>query len=466
MKHHEKLKRIDELQKEIDAQGELSADVKKKINYKFRLDWNFYSNSMEGNTLTMDETRSIMVGNLTVGGKPIKDVLEVKGHDNVVENILKMGKGVLRLSEKRIMQMHASIMHEEDEEKKAQIGIWKTIPNTIINYRKEKIDFALPSEVPAKMHDLLNRLNADIDSINAGKKNAPHPVEVALQFHLDYVTIHPFYDGNGRTARLLTNLILISFGYPPFWIKTEEKTSYYQYLADVQAYGGKPDLLFAYMANMIIRSQQLVIDATQGKVIDEPIDIDKKISLFAKELDGVDEDEEVKIAMSSDYLENLLDNWLGDLVLEAIPQLQKFNQFFTDTTHYVSLGYNYSASLQFVNDNPQDVKEKLREKFTQDVKDRIRSEAKFDITTRYGKFKKGGLKTFGCNYDIRIDFDEVKYAVFVDEFSQDGPKSSVLQFERLLHKEVTKAEITQLVKMLCDAIFNHLDYYTKKAGLR
>lgn len=70
MSYSEKRKQIDLLQQKINAHGELSAEVKKKINYKFRLDWNYYSNSMEGNTLTMDETRSVMVGNLTVVRNP------------------------------------------------------------------------------------------------------------------------------------------------------------------------------------------------------------------------------------------------------------------------------------------------------------------------------------------------------------------------------------------------------------
>ena len=65
-----------------------------------------------------------MVGNLTVGGKPIKDVLEIKGHDEVIADILKIGKGELRLSEKRIKEIHKGIMYEEDKEKEKKIGIW------------------------------------------------------------------------------------------------------------------------------------------------------------------------------------------------------------------------------------------------------------------------------------------------------------------------------------------------------
>ena len=90
-----------------------------------------------------------------------------------------------------------------------------------------------------------------------------------MKFNLDYISIHPFYDGNGRTGRILTNLILISHGYPPLYIKEAERSAYYQYLGDIQGYGGSPDVFFGYMAGLIIRSQQLVLDAMAGKNIEE-----------------------------------------------------------------------------------------------------------------------------------------------------------------------------------------------------
>lgn len=270
--YKEKRNVIDVLQQQINLCGEINAEVKKKINYKFRLDWNYYSNSMEGNTLTMEETRSVMVGNITVGGKPIKDVLEIKGHDDVISQILQIGKGEVRLSEARIREIHKEIMYEDDPEKKKKIGIWKTEKNYILNYKGERFDFSLPAEVPALMHDLLNRTNAAIDAINQNKKDAPHPIDVALQFHLDYVIIHPFYDGNGRTARIFTNLLLISLGYPPFWVKIKERKIYNQYIGDVQGYGGDSNLFFEYVATMILRSQQLTLDAIEGKEMNYDLD--------------------------------------------------------------------------------------------------------------------------------------------------------------------------------------------------
>jgi len=264
----EKLKQIDELQQKIYSSGKLSDSALKKINYKFRLEWNYTSNSMEGNTLTKDETRSVMIGNITVDGKPIKDILEMKGHDEVINSILKIGKSELNLSEKRIKEIHTWIMHEEDPEKKKMIGQWKKDQNYLYNYKKERFDFVAPADVPERMHQLINRLNTEKDKIQRGQKDAMHPVALALQFNLDYVTIHPFYDGNGRTSRILTNLILISYGYPPLYIKENERSVYYQYLSDIQGYGGPPDVFFDYMAGLITRSQQLMLDAIEGKDIE------------------------------------------------------------------------------------------------------------------------------------------------------------------------------------------------------
>jgi Fic family protein len=119
------LNTIDRCQKEISDSGKIPTELLKKINYKFRLDWNYYSNSMEGGTLTRDETRSVMVGNIDVKGKPIKDVMEMNGHDEVVLELLKIGIGQSRISEQRIREIHTGIMYEKIMRKKLKLDIGK-----------------------------------------------------------------------------------------------------------------------------------------------------------------------------------------------------------------------------------------------------------------------------------------------------------------------------------------------------
>ncbi len=281
----EKLLQIDQLQAQIGQAGPLPELRRKQLEFKFRLDWNYHSNANEGGTLTRAETRSLMVGLVDVGNKPLKDVLEMRGHDEVVREIMRLGRNEARLSEKRIKDIHRAIMHETDPEKQAWIGVWKQKPNEIIiSDLGEKIDFLSPSEVPAAMHDLLNRTNADWDAIMAQKKDAPHPAQVAFTFQLEYLTIHPFYDGNGRSARILTNLLLIAAGFPPLIVKTDQKTAYNQLLTEVQANGPPPELFYEFLADQLLDSQQLVLAALAGQEIEEPDDLDKEIALFKKEI--------------------------------------------------------------------------------------------------------------------------------------------------------------------------------------
>ena len=255
MKLRQLLTEIDAKQAQIEAFGQLDPEVLKKIQYKFRLDWNYHSNALEGNSLTKQETRSVMINNVTVEGKPLKDVLDVRGHDNVVSEIMKIGKGEVTLSEKRIKQIHRAIIHEDDPSKQALAGQWKTENNHLFNYRGEKFEFTPWVEVPDKMHELVNWFSSERNKLLSSDEDGMHPAILAFEFHLRYVTIHPFYDGNGRTSRILMNLILISLGYPPVVVRLEEKDAYNRYLADIQAYGGQSDLFYSFMAERLLKSQ-------------------------------------------------------------------------------------------------------------------------------------------------------------------------------------------------------------------
>ncbi|MDX1907569.1 MAG: Fic family protein [Bacteroidia bacterium] len=255
-----RLQQINGLQQAIETHGKLSADVLKKITYKFRLEWNYYSNRIEGNTLTLDETRAVMVNNLNIKNKSFREVAEMRGHDEVVVQALSMGRGELNISEKRIKDIHRAIIHEEDPAKRREVGTWKKAPNYLYNYRGERFDFTPPEEVPDAMHKLINWLSAEREKIQRKTRDALHPAILAFRFQLQYVSIHPFYDGNGRTARILTNLILIAYGYPPVYVKDEDCEAYSRYLADIQAYGENPTLFLDFMCNLLIRSQQTMLE--------------------------------------------------------------------------------------------------------------------------------------------------------------------------------------------------------------
>ena len=410
MSFEQKLIQIDELQHKINSYGKLPDVVLKKINYKFRLEWNYTSNSMEGNTLTKDETRSVMIGNITVAGKPIKDILEMKGHDEVINTILKIGKGELNLSEKRIKEIHIGIMHEEDPEKKKAIGQWKTIQNFLYNYKNERFDFVAPADVSDRMHQLINWLNAEKDKIQRETKDAMHPVELALKFNLDYVSIHPFYDGNGRTSRILTNLILISYGYPPLYIKENERSPYYQYLGDIQGYGGAPDIFFDYMAGLIIRSQELVLNAIEGKEIEEKDDIDKEIIMWMK---GLNPDSISGVPWSDDEVYNTWVYSISPLLNRFVEKHRVLEPLFAKMEVYALVNNASGIGIEYIEGlmqqyytsqggfmNGGEIIEPQHPNFY---------EIRLNLTLR--GYRKNGLDMFDCHASISFHFEPFKWII-------------------------------------------------------
>lgn len=345
----EHLQRIVELQARIVASGPLSPEAKRKLDYRFRLDWNYHSNVMEGSSLTQQETRSIMMGNVTVNGKPIKDVMEMQGHDKYVFQLLGMAKGDLHLSETRIREAHRAIVHEDDPAKQEQVGQWKSEGNYLFNFKGERFDFLSPAEVPDAMHRLLDRTKADIERIERQAKDAPHPVILAFRFHLDYVTIHPFHDGNGRTARIFSNLLLMRFGYPPVVIHVEEKEVYNRYLAEVQAYGASPDLFFGFMAERLIRAQELVIDAIEGRSLEDEDDLAKRTELLFIQA----ESKRLTAEQQKAQFEQMVASWMhlnhADLTQRIRKTFDVFSKFFksTDYRYIVQLDGNSTGMPTF-----------------------------------------------------------------------------------------------------------------------
>ncbi|MBS1977784.1 MAG: Fic family protein [Bacteroidetes bacterium] len=438
----EKLKVIGQLKASIDGHGKLSSELLKKINYKFRLDWNYYSNTMEGNTLTKDETRSIMIGNITIHGKPIRDVLEMRGHDDAITEILKIGKGELNISEKRIKDIHKAIMHEETDENKAKIGAWKTVDNYILNYKGERFDFVKPEDVAEELHKLINWLSSE----NEKQDNSIiHPAILAIEFHLKYLTIHPFYDGNGRTARILMNLILISRGYPPIIIKTGDKAKYYQYLADVQGYGGSKDFYYGLMLDLLIRSMEMVDTAIKGGDIEEPDDLEKEL----KQIDIKLKNEEAKVVRRTpDLVIDVFEQSIKPLFDALYIRLSKFNSFFADfeiSTFMDGTGNSGSKSA---------VDLFLPEYFK---RNRVRE---ITINFQWGGFNRAGANTFWLNAQLKIQLEEFDYRINEMQVPERRPG-----LKKLYSQQLTETEIARIVdETTSDTLLRFKENYKQATG--
>ncbi len=451
--------KIDAIKEQISINGTLSKEQLNKINNKFRLEWNFNSNSMEGNTLTIEETRSVMVGNLDVHQKPIKDVLEMKGHDAVILEILKIGKGELRLSERRIKDIHRGIMHEEDPEEKKKIGEWKTKNNEIINNKGEKYTFTDWQMVPEKMHDLLNRVNASIDAIQSKQKNAPHPIDVALTFHLEYLEIHPFYDGNGRTARILTNLILISLGYTPFWISKSERDVYYNYISDIQGYGGKKEAFYQFVSGLIQRSEQLVLDVIQGKEIEDEDDFEKELEILKRQLKAKNDN---VLRKSNEVIKELYNNSYRKLFEQFIEKSKKFDDMFVEKTFRntaeASTSFDkgieyfdeFFANLDLLQSNPDD------HFYGEETKPKHIDHLRLSIS--YNGFRHDSTNTFGAYINIWIMFQDYYY-IINDSNSYQGEEYIC---KKLYSEPLTDVEIKEIVKKLNKKLLEDIKSSIKK----
>jgi len=440
----ELLQRIDTLQQRIVAAGPLGAETKRKLDYRLRLDWNYHSNVMEGSSLTQQETRTIMLGNVTVNGKSIRDVLEMQGHDEVVTMLLNMASGSLQLSEARIKEVHRKIVHEDDPAKKKQVGQWKEEPNHLTNYRGERIDFTPPAEVAEAMHKLLDRTKALMDQIERKAKHAPHPAQVAFAFHREYVTIHPFHDGNGRTARIFSNMLLMRFGYPPVVIRVDEKEIYNRYLAEVQVYGAPTDLFDAFMAERLIRAQELVIDAIEGRSLEEDSDLDKRLKLLDVQLADVDPKDEIQRLRGAATTKALLEEWGYALIEQALPIAQKFNRYFLDAKHFISLN-NGGVHIPFGDEPPAEIVAKLKEQVNAQ-KDLDRA-TEVTLWLQYNSFRKAVRKPFGCRYGLIVKLEDQHHYEIIEQVSQDGnsTRTEVL-LKRLYHKPLSDPEQKKIVQ--------------------
>ena len=260
-----------QLKAELDALRPIDKEQEDRIMQKFRLDWNYHSNHLEGNSLTYGETKALILFGIIAQGKPLKDTLEITGHNEAINWVLEMVQGERPLTENFIRELHSLLLqdsYKESKNAKGEIvprkitsGKYKTTPNHVQTATGEIFYFATPEETPAKMTELLGWYNEKTN------EKEPNPILIAAEFHYKFIRIHPFDDGNGRTARILMNFILMQFGFPPVIVKTEDKTNYFAALKFADA--RNIEAFITYITQNLNRSLQIMIAGANGEDIEE-----------------------------------------------------------------------------------------------------------------------------------------------------------------------------------------------------
>ena len=193
----EKLVEVDALKQQLDSLRPLPPEQEQRAFAKLRLEWNYHSNAIEGNQYTLGETRLLLMEGITAQGKPIKDYLDIEGHNHVIDWLLKLfahqatanGSRNQRTSQNSVCQTlrrYAVTSNGGKTKKWVKLGEYKTEPNQVVTSTGQIRQFALPQEVPVKMGDLMKWLRKETE------KNELHPIVIAAIFHHEFVSIHPF----------------------------------------------------------------------------------------------------------------------------------------------------------------------------------------------------------------------------------------------------------------------------------
>ena len=249
------LKRLTEKKEQLDKLRPLPKELEQSLEDWLRVELTYSSNAIEGNTLTRIETAEVLERGVAavIKGKPLKDQLEALNHAKALEFIRTLAstlKSHQYITEEKIKAIHKIILTGINDE---WAGKYR---ETEVFIRGFNVDLPQPHKVPYMMAELEQWLQGIQE----------HAVRAAADAHYKFVTIHPFVDGNGRTARLLMNLVLLIHGYPMVIIRNEERTQYLDALNTAQTTGNLQPF-YTIVEAAVERMLDAYINAAKGNPV-------------------------------------------------------------------------------------------------------------------------------------------------------------------------------------------------------
>jgi Fic family protein len=223
----ELLTSIAEKKKRLAELRPLSSKALVNLEHYYDIELTYTSNALEGNTLSPVETTLVIEKGITISGKPLKDHLETLDHYDAIRYVRELARQQIPVTESDIRNLHKLVVQRSAPE---IAGRYANLPR-YVRTETGRHSFPSPAEIPALMGDLAGWL-----------RTAPDTPDTAFTAHRCLVDVHPFNDGNGRTARLLMNLILIRGGYPPVAVRPEDRLEYIRSLQQPQAGKGADSL--------------------------------------------------------------------------------------------------------------------------------------------------------------------------------------------------------------------------------
>lgn len=239
------LRQLEKMRTLLDQHRPLNQDVLRQIQDDLLLKYNQQSNAIEGNSLTIFETKVLLESGITANGKPFKDHLDILNHQEAIFYLIDLVKENAPLSEKIIQEFHYLILQKTDHAREA--GRYRTVPVVIQGAEHQPPQ---PYLVEPQMQALIAWNQTELNRLN--------PIERIAMLHSKFVAIHPFIDGNGRTGRLILNLELMKAGFQVCILKAEQRAEYYRALS--LADNGDYAAIVEFIANAVMETMTRTLD--------------------------------------------------------------------------------------------------------------------------------------------------------------------------------------------------------------
>jgi Fic family protein len=454
---------INRLKAELDALPPMPREAEDKLWKKLRMEWNYNSNHIEGNTLTYSETEALIYFDRTSGDHTLQEYEEMKAHDVAIAMVKEWTAAHDRqLTQADIRNLNKVILVREfwkealtfdgqATRRLIKVGEYKSQPNSVKTKTGEMFHYASPEETPRLMTELMDwYLNESADL---------PPVSIAAEMHYRFIRIHPFDDGNGRVARLLVNYILMLHGFPPIVIESATKD---KYLAALQKADAGDVLAFhAFLAERQIASLELALKAARGESLDEPGDALKRLELLKRQLKQVNQLNEQNSKFSFEILSSVFANIALPVFKLILNEVRPICELFSSATCALQLGNRYHVHFDIENQGaiPSSLMPENFENITA-------VDSKIVLSVLFMNFKKGGTKTFDVSNNIRIQFSEYSFVIMLETYSEITFHKVTHRLQEMRFDDLpSKQNANEINRLFVQALVDEIEYKIKLKGI-
>ncbi len=433
------LEAVNRLVEELKSLLPMKAEDQKRLDKKFRLEFNYNSNHLEGNTLTYGETELLLIFDDTKGNHTMREYEEMKAHDVALQMIEEYANDRERpLTEQFIKNLNKTILVRpywkeaitndgQDTRREIKVGDYKEYPNSVRLQNGEIFEYASPVDTPIQMQELIEWYR--------NEEEQTHPVTLAAMLHYKFVRIHPFDDGNGRIARLLLNYVLLKNELPPVIIKSDDKAAYLRALN--RADTGDFEAFIDYVAEQVEWSLGISVKAAKGEDIQDDDDWKKRLQVLKKRTDNNSAVQETLNAntlnhVGHDLILPLIDKFLGEFV--------NIQELFTGRNLFILVD-NKSYDLQ----NIEDIKPFFS---IQNEKSLINT---FEFHYYFQGYKRDGTNTFNIFSKIQWRFEPYRFSMTINDANN--------QSLHLYQDVFTQSEINGIIRKCGEHLINQIELF-------